>query len=1080
MNDYVIYSYFNGEQIQAVLNAIVMLVGSGGVGGDYLGLVKTAGVIGLFVAIIYGFVRARAEDAGMYLVTMAIFYSVLLIPRVEVTIEEAATGPLAGSVRTVANVPLGLALFGSMSSRIGHWLTDRTETFFSYPDSSLRFSEHGLMGGSRALREANTASIPDPQVRQDMVNFMRECINPEILANPAVLTNLISSTSIWSDFMALGLVNPGRVVTLTGGVGLVNCGQAHTQLGTALNAQAGAEVSRISRLLNPGLTPAQANASFQAMLPIAESQIMTASATAADAIRQRMMINMLNDTGGTLAQIMNDPSAAQNAMSAAMATASANSSYYALGKMASEALPMVRNAIELVVYAVFPIVFILIIIAGSKGGAVLKSYVMTMLWVQLWAPLYAIVHFVAQSSGNKSLSAALAGIDGISVANAAAFVNTSLSSEAIAGMLTISVPMIALALVKGGEVAMSGVVSSTMGPASQSAAKAGADVGTGNISAGNVQWGNYSASNTTTHQSTMTPTISSPSALRRQGAWATEVMDAKGNVAGFTPTGFGGGAATFGSGQTRANTNFSGAGVTGIASSNASIANSTTSGTTQTLSANTANVIGRALANTFGGGVDMASNLTAVIAGKFQSAVNGKHSNANSTTWTAGANGNAGIGLGGTPSDDYLPEANKVGTTGATTPQSGMASPANAAPLGAQPGQGGLPAPAGQPIGANGNAATQKTKAPQDGSPAAQLANYLKSRIPSLGVNLSVGGNKTQRAGSEMGHASEGSSTQGLEDGYRRALTAMDKAIATMSESGQREAARAFRNDFARQAQAVITTGHTLQETQQAGDQRTDARSNEVTVNASSGMPIYQAMTAMLRTTDPERIGQAMSDPAMIQAAQAYANSKLQAEQGTTHLSSGGLEAPKSKDQVRSEEKDKNAAKAADALSEVGKAQEENEKKARGEMHAPPTKSPDLSPASERAAEIMGSVAEGLGSVERQANFNKGALLAAEHVYAKLTSPDFDSFMGGALNSGARPTADQARQVVANLSASSPAFREALIKSGEDGQLSSGAKSYVEVKALEEWKRMTAPATWREQAQIWLNDQDQRNPIGYR
>ncbi|MBK7424604.1 MAG: conjugal transfer protein TraG N-terminal domain-containing protein [Propionivibrio sp.] len=126
---------------------------------------------------------------------------------------------------------------------------------------------------------------------------------------------------------------------------------------------------------------------------------------------------------------------------------------------------------------------------------------MTMLWVQLWAPLYAIVNFVGTMAHAKSLKASLAGVDGISISNASALMNTTISGEAIAGILTIAVPMIALAIVKGGEVAMSGVTSSLTSGANSAATRAGGDVGTGNVSMGNTQWGNHSANNTSANQS---------------------------------------------------------------------------------------------------------------------------------------------------------------------------------------------------------------------------------------------------------------------------------------------------------------------------------------------------------------------------------------------------------------------------------------------------------------------------------------------------------------------------------------------------------------------------------------------------
>lgn len=496
---YTIYAYFNSEQIQAILNSVVMLVGSSGVNGDYLSIIRVAAMMGLLMAVCYGFVRARGEDAAQYLLMVALFYSTLFVPRVTVSIEEHG-GSGAGAPIVVDNVPLGLAFFASTTSHIGYWLTDTTETFFSLPDTSLRLSTHGLMGGVRALRLAQSAAVPDPVLAQDLINFMRDCINPELAMNPTYVSDLLTSTNIWNDLgpTGIGVLNPGRMVTLSGALGAQACDYAYsTTLNPLIAPAATSEFARIAKMLSPTASAATANTMLASLLPAAEGLIMTASASTTEAIRQRMMLNMFNDTSASMAQIMNDPSAAQTAMGAAMAASSANTSYSVMAKLAQETLPLVRNSIELVVIGVFPIVLILIIIAGSKGGMVLRSYVMTMLWVQLWAPLYAIVNYVGTMAGAKSLKAALAGVDGVSVVNAAQLLNTTISAEAIAGMLTISVPMIALAIVKGGEVAMSGIVSGITGTANSAATSAGGQVGLGNVSMGNTSWGNFQANNST-------------------------------------------------------------------------------------------------------------------------------------------------------------------------------------------------------------------------------------------------------------------------------------------------------------------------------------------------------------------------------------------------------------------------------------------------------------------------------------------------------------------------------------------------------------------------------------------------------
>ena len=68
---------------------------------------------------------------------------------------------------------------------------------------------------------------------------------------------------------------------------------------------------------------------------------------------------------------------------------------------------MVRNVIEAVVYAVFPFVFLLFLLAQGRGLAMaIKSFVMSLVWIQLWPPLYAILNYVGTLASARNLAAA--------------------------------------------------------------------------------------------------------------------------------------------------------------------------------------------------------------------------------------------------------------------------------------------------------------------------------------------------------------------------------------------------------------------------------------------------------------------------------------------------------------------------------------------------------------------------------------------------------------------------------------------------------------------------------------------------
>ena len=502
-----IYCYFNMAQLQGVLNAVVMFMGGASVDGDYLVLLRTAAILGIFIAVGGGYVKARGESAAIYVLMLALFYYGLFIPRVTVTIQDESSG--AGAPVQVANVPLGIAAFSSMTSHIGYWFTNRFETFFALPDSTLNMSSHGLMGGYRAVRLAHSMQIQDPVVAQDVVYFMRDCINPEIVSSPTALTALLNSTAVWTEFSTQSLINPGRMVTLSGSSTAIGCDTAYTTLGTQLNTQVTAQKSVLAKLLSPNLNQAAANVAIDSLLPGAEGIIFNASHAASDSIKQRMVINAMNSTSGTMATVLNDPSAAMTAYATAQAESSTSTAYKVMANLARETLPLVHNTLEAVVLSVFPFLMLMIVLAGENGGAVLKSYVMTMMWVQLWAPLYAVINYIGTMGAAPTINAAANGLAGVAISNASSIYDATISTEAVAGMLTMAVPMIAYALVRGGEVAASNLAGQVTAVSQQSSGRAGEAAGSGNISAGNVSWGNLSANNTRANAYDTAPSIRS-------------------------------------------------------------------------------------------------------------------------------------------------------------------------------------------------------------------------------------------------------------------------------------------------------------------------------------------------------------------------------------------------------------------------------------------------------------------------------------------------------------------------------------------------------------------------------------------
>lgn len=1086
-NVYTIYCYFNSDQIQGILNAVVMLVGSGGVDGDYLSIVRVAAILGMFMAVCYGFLRARGEDAAHYLVMVAIFYSTLFVPRVTVQIEDHG-GVGSGAPIAVDNVPLGLAFFASTTSHIGYWLTEKTETFFSLPDTSLQLSQHGLMGGPRAMRLAQSAAMPDPVLAQDMINFMRDCINPELVASPTLVNALLTSTNIWADLgpTGIGVLNPGRMVTLSGATGAVTCDDAYTnKLGPRLAPAATSEFARIAQMISPNAPAATAQTMLTALLPAAEGLIMTASASTTDAIRQRMMINMLNDTAANMAQIMNDPSAAQTALGAAMATSNANTAYSVMARLAQETLPLVRNSIELVVLGVFPIVLILIIIAGSKGGMVLRSYVMTMLWVQLWAPLYAIVNYVGTMAGAKSMKAALSSVDGVSVTNAAQLLNTTISGEAIAGMLTISVPMIALAIIKGGETALSGISSGITGPADRASSKVGEQVGSGNVSMGNTSWGNYNANNASANHSNTALAYTTP----QRGDIQTEFgsMTYRGSQAG-TPNAIG---------NLRSETGDIGVGGShgarveaarlGASGDRAELTRGTSSGLAQRTSGQFTQQEGAAAA------AKIQKSLEQSVGGDWSWMSRDGAGRSNATTdrtgTTTGTGHSSNLDLGGRAGiqagadvqasnpvhraednrnaqaaghilngDPYKAPAAPA-APGAPAPAAANApAPAAVQQQGATPGAStpagtpGAPAPAAQGGGApQPGAAAPKGSADDLQGKANRAAQQLgqaptrSSYGPSANYGLGVRDGETQNWSGERSNSSE--LQQRAEKNFDKAAKAIEGLMAKTSNSGERAAMQSFMGSLARSTDATYQTNVGQSYTQTASDtnSRTDANGASVQVNdnARYGAEALRqaggsgAKALQEAATDPgfqNRVAQAM--------APGIAGEVAPRGGSATGMDGKPIDSPKHVSQQRQEGqaavqtqrgKDQAAAGAA------GQGYMRQADAHRGPMGAPTSVAmPDQSPAQQAYDKNKGGAERGLSYTQDRQAVAGGVNRASEAIFTDKGGFGrlLDASLGFGLFGQAK-THDEIRQPLQQLADVDPQARERLASIGKTGRVSS-------------------------------------------
>lgn len=515
---FTIYTYWNSASLISALNAIVLVMGS----DDWLGLMRTIGLLGLFVATSIGLLKISYREPGQYIVMLAIFYMVLFIPKVTVSVVDVRSA----NVGAVDNVPLGIALISSSTSHIGKYLTATFETNFGTGDE-LHFSKTGLNWAGNAVGALSEVRPDNPKLQEGMANFVRSCIGPEIIENMTKYTQLVTSTNIMQTVGEAGWLNPGRVVSLpssgSDGYNVYPCRSASVDgygiISVLMNAEINTKRAWLARKLFPDAPPATANTLIATYLPGAEGAILGASRDITEQITQAISANLLNDSAGSLGMLRNDPGAVQLAVGTATSMASSISAYRFMGMVGAEALPKFRNIVEILLISMFPIVLLVILLGGERGGSALKTYAMTFLWVQLWAPLYAVINQILTPMTAARMQAAANGFLSQTMSNTSTLNLTSYTEQGIAGGLVLMVPGIAYALVKGGEYAMSSAMGQLSSPVSGAASSQGGSVGLGNLSMGNTSWGNHSSGNVSTGKFDSNPSYSSGSYSRSQGAF---------------------------------------------------------------------------------------------------------------------------------------------------------------------------------------------------------------------------------------------------------------------------------------------------------------------------------------------------------------------------------------------------------------------------------------------------------------------------------------------------------------------------------------------------------------------------------
>lgn len=436
-----VYVLTAGEFLSNIFNGVATMLGT----TEWSSMFRIAALISVMV-LFATYIRGHDPlEIIKFLAFFILLTSILVIPKRTVQIIDRSD---ATSIHTVANVPLGLAAPAMFITSIGTALTEGFETVFHTPDS-VTYSKTGMLFGANLVGTATDFMFRNGDLAELFTAYVRNCVVGDILLNHKYsFQELMNST----DPYALIFQNPsplrGVMVSYGNSVatreGFWTCQElANNALKSQLNADT-TEGGSTWDYYASRITGAKANSSalFGTLMADSYSYYYGGGATASQVMRSAVVMNGLKQGISSYS--------AQNGDAAGLVNLASQSSYAKMrlsqatsASIATTYLPLMNTVLLAMVIGLFPVI-ILLATVHSLTLQVLKGYIYTLIYLQAWGPMFAILNY-AVSSYLTTKTGALS----FSLSNLSVIQQTHADIGSIAGWLSLSIPFLAMGLVKG-------------------------------------------------------------------------------------------------------------------------------------------------------------------------------------------------------------------------------------------------------------------------------------------------------------------------------------------------------------------------------------------------------------------------------------------------------------------------------------------------------------------------------------------------------------------------------------------------------------------------------------------------------
>jgi len=483
-----VITYGGGQVLHELFNAIAAIAG----GPTYASLLKIALIVGMSWFLFDGILRRRHIQAGLkWLVAYYITFNILLLPKVQVQLIDRID---INHQFAVAGVPWGVAVPASIGSHIRDALTQKFEEVFSLPDD-LKYGHTGMVMASKMVIAASSFEITDPNFRRDLNSFVNQCVFYDVLLHKVSMKELLETGDIWG--LVSAKASRARAFLYQGKI--VTCQQGASLLSRDWNAVINEAASSYGSHFFPGEQEEKSKSLLLSRLPVAYQYLTGLSLSASQILQQNIMSNAIESGLKNFATRVNASSALEN-FAFTKAQAAKRQVYQTLGDQAAYWVPIMQNVFEALIYGSFLLILPFMLL--PIGLPMLRSYFMSIIWIGLWSPLFAILNMVVTLfAATHSHGAVVAGgKSALSLMTQAGLSQTNHDMSLLAGYLSLSIPFLSYGIISRGIAPAFSQLAQYVGGITQYTGQMAAmEAVSGNISQGNLQFDNNNAFNTSAY-----------------------------------------------------------------------------------------------------------------------------------------------------------------------------------------------------------------------------------------------------------------------------------------------------------------------------------------------------------------------------------------------------------------------------------------------------------------------------------------------------------------------------------------------------------------------------------------------------